>query len=43
MYVMDAIIKSKRAAAAKGQCQNQYLFPITMGPGVKINPSKVLD
>ncbi|WP_438335114.1 50S ribosomal protein L1 [Clostridium cochlearium] len=40
--LMDAIIKAK-PAAAKGQYLKSVSVSSTMGPGVKINPSKVLD
>ncbi|CDI50828.1 50S ribosomal protein L1 [Clostridium tetani] len=40
--LMDAIIKAK-PSAAKGQYLKSVSVSSTMGPGVKINPSKVLD
>lgn len=40
--LMDAIIKAK-PAAAKGQYLKSVSVSSTMGPGIKINPSKVLD
>ena len=40
--LMEAIIKSK-PSAAKGQYIKSVSVSSTMGPGVKINPTKVLD
>jgi large subunit ribosomal protein L1 len=40
--LMDALIKAK-PAAAKGQYVKSVSVSSTMGPGVKINPTKVLD
>jgi len=40
--LMDAIVKAK-PAAAKGQYIKSVTVASTMGPGVKINPVKVLD
>lgn len=40
--MMEAIIKAK-PAAAKGQYIKSVSVSSTMGPGVKINPAKVLD
>lgn len=40
--LMDAIIKAK-PAATKGQYLKSISISSTMGPGIKINPSKVLD
>jgi large subunit ribosomal protein L1 len=40
--LMDAIVKAK-PAAAKGQYIKSVTVASTMGPGVKINPTKVLD
>lgn len=40
--VMEAIIKAK-PAAAKGQYLKSVSVASTMGPGVKVNPNKVLD
>jgi len=39
--LMEAVIKAK-PAAAKGQYVKSVVLSSTMGPGVKINPSKVL-
>ena len=40
--VMEAVVKAK-PAAAKGQYVKSVSVSSTMGPGVKINPNKVLD
>ncbi|MFL0248488.1 50S ribosomal protein L1 [Candidatus Clostridium stratigraminis] len=40
--IMEAIVKAK-PAAAKGQYVKSVSVSSTMGPGVKINPAKVLD
>ena len=40
--LMEAVIKAK-PAAAKGQYLKSVVVSATMGPGVKINPTKVLD
>ena len=40
--LMDALIKAK-PAAAKGQYVKSVSVSSTMGPGAKINPTKVLD
>jgi large subunit ribosomal protein L1 len=40
--MMEAIIKAK-PAAAKGQYVKSVSVSSTMGPGVKLNPAKVLD
>ncbi|WP_042387061.1 50S ribosomal protein L1 [Clostridium culturomicium] len=40
--LMDAIVKAK-PAAAKGQYIKSVTVASTMGPGVKVNPAKVLD
>lgn len=40
--LMEAIVKAK-PAAAKGQYIKSVTVAATMGPGVKINPTKVLD
>jgi large subunit ribosomal protein L1 len=40
--LMDALVKAK-PAAAKGQYIKSVSVSSTMGPGAKINPSKVLD
>lgn len=40
--LMDALIKAK-PAAAKGQYLKSVSVSSTMGPGAKINPTKVLD
>lgn len=40
--LMDAIVKAK-PAAAKGQYVKSVSVSSTMGPGAKINPTKVLD
>jgi len=39
---MEAVIKA-RPAAAKGQYLRSVVVSSTMGPGIKINPQKVLD
>jgi large subunit ribosomal protein L1 len=40
--LMEAVIKAK-PAAAKGQYLKSVVVSATMGPGVKINPTKTLD
>ena len=40
--LMDALIKAK-PAAAKGQYIKSVSVSSTMGPGAKVNPTKVLD
>lgn len=40
--LMEAIVKAK-PAAAKGQYLKSVVVSSTMGPGIRINPSKVLD
>lgn len=40
--LMEAVIKAK-PAAAKGQYVKSVVVSSTMGPGVKVNPSKVLE
>lgn len=40
--LMEAVIKAK-PAAAKGQYLKSVVVSSTMGPGIKINPTKVLD
>jgi len=40
--LMDALVKAK-PAAAKGQYIKSVSVSATMGPGVKVNPTKVLD
>lgn len=40
--LMDALVKAK-PAASKGQYIKSVSISSTMGPGVKINPTKVLD
>jgi large subunit ribosomal protein L1 len=40
--IMDAIVKAK-PAAAKGKYLRSVTVASTMGPGVKINPSKLID
>lgn len=40
--LMDALVKAK-PAAAKGQYVKSVSVSSTMGPGVKVNPTKVLD
>ena len=40
--LMEAIVKAK-PAAAKGQYIKSVTVAATMGPGVKVNPTKVLD
>ena len=40
--LMDALVKAK-PAAAKGQYIKSVSVSSTMGPGAKINPTKVLD
>jgi large subunit ribosomal protein L1 len=40
--LMEALVKAK-PAAAKGQYIKSVVVSSTMGPGVKINPTKVLD
>jgi len=39
---MEAVIKA-RPAAAKGQYLRSVVISSTMGPGIKINPQKVMD
>jgi len=40
--LLEAIVKAK-PAAAKGQYLRSVVVASTMGPGIKINPAKVLD
>lgn len=40
--LMEAVVKAK-PAAAKGQYIKSVVVSSTMGPGIRINPSKVLD
>ena len=40
--LMEALVKAK-PAAAKGQYLKSVSISATMGPGVKINPTKVMD
>ena len=40
--LMEAVVKAK-PAAAKGQYLKSVSISSTMGPGVKVNPTKVLD
>jgi len=40
--LLEALIKAK-PAAAKGQYLKSVVISTTMGPGIKINPQKVLD
>jgi large subunit ribosomal protein L1 len=40
--LMEAVVKAK-PAAAKGQYVKSVVVSSTMGPGVKVNPTKVLD
>lgn len=40
--LMDAVVKAK-PASAKGQYMKSVTVSSTMGPGVKVNPGKVLD
>ena len=40
--LMEALVKAK-PAAAKGQYVKSVSVSATMGPGVKVNPTKVLD
>ena len=40
--LMEAVVKAK-PAAAKGQYLKSVCVSSTMGPGVKVNPTKVLD
>ena len=39
---MGALVKAK-PAAAKGQYVKSVSVASTMGPGIKINPTKILD
>jgi large subunit ribosomal protein L1 len=39
---MDAILKAK-PAASKGQYLKSVVVSSTMGPGIKINPTRVVD
>ena len=40
--LMEALVKAK-PAAAKGQYVKSVSVSSTMGPGAKVNPTKVLD
>ncbi|WP_446898021.1 50S ribosomal protein L1 [Clostridium sp. LBM24168] len=40
--LLDAVVKAK-PSAAKGQYLKSVVLSSTMGPGVKVNPTKVLD
>lgn len=40
--LMEAVVKAK-PAAAKGQYLKSVVVSSTMGPGIKVNPTKVLD
>lgn len=40
--LMEAVVKAK-PAAAKGQYLKSVVVSSTMGPGIKINPTKVLE
>lgn len=40
--LMEALVKAK-PAAAKGQYVKSVSIASTMGPGIKINPAKILD